>query len=532
MTHPTPQRIAAEVAKRRTFAIISHPDAGKTTLTEKLLLAGGAIQLAGEVKARKSLRHARSDWMRVEQERGISVTSSVMRFEYADRTVNLLDTPGHEDFSEDTYRTLTAVDSVMMVIDVAKGVEERTDKLMQVCRMRNTPVLTFINKLDREGKEPLDLLEEIEQRLGIRCAPLLWPVGTGQRFQGAYGLHSGILHRWLRTPDGRKQEDVKIALDDPRLAGLVGADEARLLRDEAELVTGAADPFDVEAYLAGRQTPVFWGSAVQNFGVRELLSAFVEFAPPPGPRQAVERSVTPTEPAFSGFVFKIQANMDKAHRDRIAFVRICSGRYQHGMKVRHHRLGRDMAINNATVFLAQARESVDEAWPGDIVGIYNHGTVKIGDTFSEKEPLKFTGIPHFAPDLFRRFILLNPMKGKALTKGLSQLAEEGAVQLFVPQAGGGYILGAVGQLQFDVILSRLKDEYGVEGQFEAVSYSTARWVEAADSKAMEAFKTKARNNLAEDGEGKLTYLADSIWSLRRVEEANPEIRFLTTQELA
>ncbi|MDH5527247.1 MAG: peptide chain release factor 3 [Nitrospirota bacterium] len=531
MTQPTTEQMAREVAKRRTFAIISHPDAGKTTLTEKLLLAGGAIQLAGEVKARKALRHARSDWMKVEQERGISVTSSVMRFDFGGCAVNLLDTPGHEDFSEDTYRVLTAVDSVLMVIDVAKGVEERTDKLMQVCRMRNTPVMTLINKLDREGKEPLELLEEVESRLGIHCAPITWPVGTGQRFKGTYNLLTNTLHLWKRAGDGRVQQDVAIALDDPKLADLIGGDEATLLREEAELVTGATEPFDLEAYREGLQTPVFWGSAIQNFGVREMLSFFVKNAPAPSEREAVERTVAPTEPEFSGFVFKIQANMDKMHRDRIAFVRICSGRYERGMKLRHHRLGRDVAINNATVFLAQERETVEEAWPGDIVGIYNHGTMKIGDTFTRKEPLKFTGIPHFAPELFRRFVLTNPMKAKALGKGLAQLSEEGAVQLFTPIAGGGYILGAVGALQFDVILSRLKEEYGVEGLFEAVSYGTARWVHA-EPKELARFIERNKNNLTEDGEGKLTYLADSVWSLKRIEEAWPEVEFRATEELA
>jgi peptide chain release factor 3 len=532
MDLPTPQQMAAAVARRRTFAIISHPDAGKTTLTEKLLLAGGAIQMAGEVKARKALRHARSDWMRVEQERGISVTSSVMRFAWEGREINLLDTPGHEDFSEDTYRTLTAVDSVLMVIDAAKGVEARTEKLMQVCRLRTTPVMTFINKLDREGKEPLDLLHEIEERLDITCAPVTWPIGMGQRFMGVYDLAHGRL-LLTRLEDGKRVQDVVEVKDlsDPLVDRHLG-EAAGPLRDDVALVEGAAEPFDPAAYLAGRQTPVFWGSAIHNFGVRELLSAFTALSPPPQPREAKERVVNPEEPGFSGFVFKIQANMDKQHRDRIAFMRICSGRYERGMKLRHHRLGRDMAVKDAITFMAQERQVVEEAWPGDIVGLHNHGTIKIGDTFTLKEPLTFTGIPHFAPDLFRRMVLMNPLKAKAMQMGLHQLSEEGAVQLFTPVLGGGYILGAVGQLQFDVIAQRLKDEYGVEGKLEGVSYGTARWIEADDPKELERFKQKNQANLAYDGEDKLTYLADSIWSIKRVEEAWPGITFRTTQELA
>jgi len=532
MTSPIQAELTEQVARRRTFAIISHPDAGKTTLTEKLLLCGGAIQMAGTVKARKALRHARSDWMKIEQERGISVTSSVMQFTFMDREVNLLDTPGHEDFSEDTYRTLTAVDSVLMVIDVAKGVETRTDKLMQVCRLRTTPVITFINKLDREGQEPLDLLQEIEERLGIACTPAMWPIGMGQRFKGAYNLFAKKLHV-SRVVDGKRvQEDYDVDdINDPKWDQFLG-DEAETFRDEIALLEGAADPFDVDAYRAGKQTPVFFGSAIQGFGVKELLTEFVKIAPSPQGREAQQRLVAPDEAGFSGFVFKIQANMDKAHRDRIAFMRICSGRFERGMKMRHHRLGRDINVKGAITFMAQERKTVEEAFAGDIVGIPNHGTIKIGDTFTAKETLKFTGIPHFAPDLFRRFRLLNPMKAKALAKGLHQLAEEGAVQMFTPLIGGGYILGAVGPLQFDVILARLREEYQVEGQFEAVSYGTARWVEADEQKDLDEFSKRNQANLTEDGEGKLTYLADSVWSLKRVEEAWPKIRFNATQELA
>jgi peptide chain release factor 3 len=532
MTSPSQAELADQVAIRRTFAIISHPDAGKTTLTEKLLFSGGAIQMAGTVKARKALRHARSDWMKVEQERGISVTSSVMQFEYQGREINLLDTPGHEDFSEDTYRTLTAVDSVLMVIDVAKGVETRTDKLMQVCRLRTTPVMTFINKLDREGREPLELLAEIEERLGITCAPAMWPIGMGQRFKGIYNLFEKTLHLSHIIDGKRVQEDIPVDdISDPKWDKYLG-DEADTFREEVELLEGAADPFDVDEYLAGRQTPVFFGSAIQGFGITELLDQFVKFAPPPMPREALERTVAPDEPGFSGFVFKIQANMDKAHRDRIAFLRICSGRFERGMKIRHHRLGRDINVKGAITFMAQERKTVEEAYAGDIVGIPNHGTIKIGDTFTAKEVLKFTGIPHFAPDLFRRVLLLNPLKAKALAKGLHQLSEEGAVQMFNPVVGGGYILGAVGALQFEVILSRLKEEYGVEGRFESVSYGTARWISADDTKDLDEFQRKNQNNLCRDGEDKLTYLADSVWSLKRVEEAFPNIRFDDTAELA
>ncbi len=532
MSLPTQTELAEEVAKRRTFAIISHPDAGKTTLTEKLLLSGGAIQMAGTVKARKALRHARSDWMKVEQERGISVTSSVMQFDFLGREVNLLDTPGHEDFSEDTYRTLTAVDSVLMVIDVAKGVETRTDKLMQVCRLRTTPVMTFINKLDREGREPLDLLQEIEDRLGIACAPAMWPIGMGQRFRGVYNLFEKQLHLSRIEDDKRVQHNVHVDnIHDPQWDDALG-DEADSFREELELLEGAADPFDPDAYLAGRQTPVFFGSAIQGFGVNELLTQFVKLAPAPQPRKAAERQVAPDESGFSGFIFKIQANMDKAHRDRIAFMRICSGRFERGMKMRHHRLGRDINVKGAITFMAQERKTVETAYAGDIIGIPNHGTIKIGDTFTAKEPLRFIGIPHFAPDLFRRFQLLNPMKAKALVKGLNQLSEEGAVQMFTPLIGGSYILGAVGTLQFDVILSRLKEEYAVEGQFEAVSYGTARWVSADDPNDLDGFTKRNQANLCRDGEEKLTYLADSVWSLKRVEEAWPKITFDDTAELA
>ncbi|HMB16804.1 MAG TPA: peptide chain release factor 3, partial [Pelovirga sp.] len=447
-----------EIAKRRTFGIISHPDAGKTTLTEKLLLFGGAIQLAGTVKARKSDRHATSDWMNIEKERGISVSSSVMKFDYRGFEINLLDTPGHQDFSEDTYRVLTAVDSALMVIDSAKGVEPQTEKLMEVCRMRNTPVLTFINKLDREGQFPLDILADIEEKLQIECAPLSWPIGMGKRFKGVYNLYRNELHLFRPGEDRRKTDIISIDdINSPKLDTLLGS-QAQELRDDIELLQGAANPFDPDEYLRANQTPVFFGSAINNFGVQEMLDAFVELAPPPGIRAAAERLVAPDEEQFSGFVFKIQANMDPAHRDRIAFLRICSGKFTRGMKVRHHRIGKDISLANATIFMAQDRAHVEEAFPGDIIGLHNHGTIKIGDTFSAKEPLKFTGIPSFAPEHFRRVRLKDPLKSKQLQKGLIQLAEEGAVQVFKPVNGAEFILGAVGVLQFDVTMERLKAE--------------------------------------------------------------------------
>ncbi|MBD1399812.1 peptide chain release factor 3 [Pelovirga terrestris] len=519
-----------EIAKRRTFGIISHPDAGKTTLTEKLLLFGGAIQMAGTVKARKSDRHATSDWMNIEKERGISVSSSVMKFDYRDFEINLLDTPGHQDFSEDTYRVLTAVDSALMVIDSAKGVEPQTEKLMEVCRMRNTPVLTFINKLDREGQFPLDLLADIEEKLQIECAPLSWPIGMGKRFKGVYNLYRNELHLFRPGEDRRKTNIISIDdINSPELDQLLGT-QAQELRDDIELLQGAANPFDRDEYLRANQTPVFFGSAINNFGVQEMLDAFVELAPPPGIRAAAERMVAPDEEQFSGFVFKIQANMDPAHRDRIAFLRICSGKFSRGMKVRHHRIGKDISLANATIFMAQDRAHVEEAFPGDIIGLHNHGTIKIGDTFSDKEPLKFTGIPSFAPEHFRRVRLKDPLKSKQLQKGLIQLAEEGAVQVFKPVNGAEFILGAVGVLQFDVTMERLKAEYNVNAVYEGVDFTTARWIRAKDRKRLEEFQKKNQNNLAIDAEGELTYLAASEWRLQHTLEQWEGIEFLKSRE--
>jgi peptide chain release factor 3 len=519
-----------EIDRRRTFGIISHPDAGKTTLTEKLLLFGGAIQMAGSVRARKASRHATSDWMAIEQERGISVTSSVMQFSYHDYEINLLDTPGHQDFSEDTYRVLTAVDSAVMVIDSVKGVETQTRKLMEVCRMRNTPILTFINKLDREGMAPLDILANIEETLQIECAPLTWPIGMGKRFKGTYNLYRKELT--LFAPGQERLDDDVLTISDladPLLDEILGS-QADELREDVALLEGAANPFALEDFLKGSQTPVFFGSAINNFGVRELLDTFVEIAPAPLPRPTTTRTVAPEEKAFSGFVFKIQANMDPAHRDRIAFLRICSGRFQRGMRARHHRLGKDILIANPIIFMAQDRASVEEAWPGDIIGIYNHGTIRIGDTLSEKEPLSFTGIPNFAPEHFRRVRLKSPLKAKQLQKGLNQLVEEGAVQLFRPLIGGELILGAVGVLQFDVTMSRLKAEYGVDADYEPVEYATARWVECNDKKQLAAFESDNRANLARDTEGNLTYLAASEWRLKFLAEEWPDVTFLKTRE--
>lgn len=519
-----------EVQRRRTFGIISHPDAGKTTLTEKLLLYGGAINMAGTVKARKAARHATSDWMAMEQQRGISVTSSVMKFEYDGYEVNLLDTPGHQDFSEDTYRVLTAVDSALMVIDSAKGVEKQTRKLMEVCRLRDTPILTFVNKLDRDGLDPLDVLADIEETLKIECAPLSWPIGMGKLFKGVYSIYDKKLHLFSATHEGGIKQGITIdSLDDELLDKELG-DQAAQLREELELLEGAGYPFDKERYLQGKQTPVFFGSAINNFGVRELLDTFVRIAPHPQPRPAVEREVSPFETDFSAVCFKIQANMDPQHRDRIAFMRINSGKFTRNMRVKHHRIGKDVQISKATIFMAQDREGVEDAWPGDIIGVHNHGTIKIGDTFTDKEHLKFTGIPNFAPEIFRRVILKTPLKAKQLQKGLIQLAEEGAVQLFRPIQNNDYILGAVGMLQFDVIQSRLKDEYGVDAIYEPVELFTARWLSAEDKNELKRFKKGMERYLALDADENLTYLAPSRWRLDDAAETWPDIRFHKTRE--
>ncbi len=514
-----------QVSSRRTFAIISHPDAGKTTVTEQLLLFGGAIQLAGTVKARKSSRHATSDWMEMEKERGISVTSSVMQFIYKGRVINLLDTPGHADFSEDTYRTLTAVDSALMVIDVAKGVEQRTRKLMEVCRLRTTPVITFINKLDREGKDAIDLLDEIESDLKIQCAPVTWPIGMGSRLKGIYHLIDDEITLYSKTGESR----IIKGLDSAEAIQVLGTyiDE---LHDEIALVKGACPEFSLDDYLMGTQTPVFFGSALHNFGVELFLDYLAEHSPSPLSRRCEQREVAPNETRFSGFVFKIQANMDPAHRDRIAFVRICSGEYKKGIKLHHVRLGRDMQVSSALTFLAGEREQAEQAFAGDIIGLHNHGTIQVGDSFTEGEKLSFLGIPHFAPELFRRVQLRDPLKMKALLKGLIQLGEEGATQVFRPLGRNDLIVGAVGSLQFDVVAWRLKDEYGVECSYDNIPVSSARWIVCDDEKRLQEFKQKAMQNLALDGGKHLTYLAPSMVNLNLTMERWPDIEFHATRE--
>jgi peptide chain release factor 3 len=534
------QELKLQLARRRTFAIISHPDAGKTTLTEKLLWFGGAIQVAGEVRARKAARHATSDWMELEKQRGISVTSSVMQFPYRECMINLLDTPGHEDFSEDTYRTLTAVDSAVMVIDSVNGVEAQTIKLLGVCRLRDTPILTFINKLDREGRPPIELLDEIEDVLKIQCAPMTWPISMGKRFRGVYHLYNDSIAFFDPQAEKGTSEIIQ-GIDNPRLDELI-PDQVDEMRSEVELVRGASHTFDREAYLAGKQTPVFFGSAVNNFGVQSLLDAVVDLSPPPQPRMAivggaatpaadkVERLVQPDEEKFSGFVFKIQANMDPKHRDRIAFLRVCSGKFERGIKLKQRATGKTLAINNAITFMAQDRNTTDEAWPGDILGIPNHGTVVLGDAFSEGEDLQFTGIPCFAPEHFRRAQIRNPMKMKQLQKGLQQLAEEGATQLFRPIHSNDLILGAVGTLQFDVVAHRLEFEYGVDCFFEPYNVSTARWLRG-DATMIQQLAEKSGVNVALDGAGDYVYLAPNRVNLNMTKEKYPDIVFLETREI-
>ncbi|WP_312597158.1 peptide chain release factor 3 [Stutzerimonas nitrititolerans] len=521
---------AAEVAKRRTFAIISHPDAGKTTITEKLLLMGKAIAVAGTVKSRKSDRHATSDWMEMEKQRGISITTSVMQFPYREHMINLLDTPGHEDFSEDTYRTLTAVDSALMMIDGGKGVEPRTIALMNVCRLRDTPIISFVNKLDRDIRDPIELLDEIEEVLSIKAAPITWPIGCYRDFKGVYHLANDCIH--VYTPGHgheRTEERIIQGLDSDEARALLG-DLYDGFVEELELVQGACHEFNLEAYLQGKMTPVFFGTALGNFGVSHVLDAFVDWAPAPLPRMTQEREVRPTEAAFSGFVFKIQANMDPRHRDRIAFMRVCSGKYEQGMKMRHVRIGKDIKIGDALTFFSSDRERLEEAFGGDIIGLHNHGTIQIGDTFTAGENMSFTGIPHFAPELFRRVRLKDPLKSKQLRQGLQELAEEGATQVFFPERNNDIILGAVGVLQFDVVASRLKEEYKVECAYEAVNVWSARWIDCADEKKLKEFSDKAHENLAVDGGGHLTYLAPTRVNLSLMEERWPDVKFRATRE--
>ena len=526
-----PTQLAEEVARRRTFAIISHPDAGKTTVTEKLLLFGNALKLAGTVKARKSKRHAASDWMAMEKERGISVTTSVMQFLYGDCVVNLLDTPGHEDFSEDTYRTLTAVDSALMVIDGSKGVEERTIKLLDVCRLRTTPIITFINKLDREIREPIDLLDEIEDVLRIECAPMTWPIGSGRRLRGIYHLAQDQIVCFEQGFGDRLH-------DYPIIRGLAsGAAKDWLGSDyddfaeEIELLQGASHPFDRTAFLAGKRTPVFFGTALGNFGVRECLDHLATQAPPPSLRETESRAIAPAEERFAGFVFKVQANMDPRHRDRIAFLRVCSGRYRPGARLRHARLQRTVKVTDAVTFMAGDRAHAEEAYAGDIIGLPNHGSIRIADTFTEGETLSFLGIPNFAPELFRRVRARSPLRSKQLDKGLRQLAEEGAMQVFFPLASNDVIVGAVGPLQFDMAAFRLDDEYDAGCVFESANVAAVRWV-SGEPAALAEFERKNAERLARDAGGCLTYLAPSRTNLMLAEERAPNIRFAATREHA
>jgi peptide chain release factor 3 len=523
--------ILNEINKRRTFAIISHPDAGKTTITEKVLLFGHAIQQAGTVKGRGSNQHAKSDWMDMEKERGISITTSVMQFPYNDCLVNLLDTPGHEDFSEDTYRTLTAVDSCLMVIDAAKGVEDRTRKLMEVTRLRDTPIVTFMNKLDRDIRDPLELLDEVESELDILCAPITWPIGCGKEFKGVYHLlrDETILYA---TGQGHTIQSVRIVkgLDNPELDQAVGDGLAAQFREELELVVGASNDFDLELFLQGELTPVFFGTALGNFGVDHMLDGLTEWAPSPKPRDANGRLVEAGEEKFSGFVFKIQANMDPKHRDRIAFLRVVSGSYKQGMKMNHVRLSKQVSISDAVTFMAGDRARAEEAFAGDIIGLHNHGTIQIGDTFTQGEMLKFSGIPNFAPELFRRIRLKDPLKQKQLLKGLVQLSEEGAVQVFRPLQNNDLIVGAVGVLQFDVVVARLKSEYNVVAIYESVNVATARWVECGDGKKFDEFQKKNQSHLALDGGDNLAYIAPTMVNLNLAKERFPDVDFRATRE--
>ena len=524
--------IAEKVAHRRTFAIISHPDAGKTTLTEKLLLFSGAILSAGTVKGKKSGKFATSDWMEIEKQRGISVASSVMQFDYREHTVNLLDTPGHQDFSEDTYRVLTAVDSALMVIDAGKGVEEQTIKLLNVCRLRHTPIITFMNKYDREVRDSLELLDEVENILKIRCAPITWPIGMGKSFRGVYHLINDEIYLFEAGGERLPHEfEIIQGIDNPRLETLFPM-EIEQLRSEIELVQAASNAFDLEAFLRGELTPVFFGSAINNFGVQEILNALIDWAPAPQERDATVRIVQPQEEKFSGFIFKIQANMDPKHRDRIAFLRVCSGEFFRGMKIKHLRLNREVNVAGAVTFMSHERELAEEAYAGDIIGLPNHGNIQIGDSFSEGEILQFTGIPFFASELFRAVRIKNPLKIKQLHKGLQQLGEEGAVQVFRPHSGADLILGAVGVLQFEVVAARLANEYGVEAIFDSVSVQTARWVSCANKKKLAEFEKANINHLATDAGDNLTYLAPNRVNLQLTQERWKDIVFHETREHA
>lgn len=514
-----------EIERRRTFGIIAHPDAGKTTLTEKLLLFGGAIQTAGAVKSNKIDMNTRSDWMEIEKQRGISVATSVMGFEYKDLKINILDTPGHEDFAEDTYRTLTAVDSVIMVIDCVKGVERQTEKLMEVCRMRNTPVLCFINKLDREGRDPFELLDEIEEKLDIKVRPLSWPVGMGKTLRGVYNLYENNLN--LYEPSKTKRVEEVVEIDDISSAELeqhIPDSAASQLREDIELIDGVYDPLNIHDYLDGKIAPVFFGSAVSNFGVRELLDCFINIAPPPVSRETEEREILPNENKFSGFIFKIHANMDPKHRNRIAFARVCSGKFQRGSNYYHVRQDKKIRFSNATAFMAQQKETVEEAFPGDIVGLYDTGNLKIGDTISEGEKGIYKGIPSFSPELFKEVVNLDAMKAKQLEKGLLQLMDEGVAQLFSYEMGARKVVGTVGALQFEVLQHRLLNEYGAKVQFSPVNIYKACWISGSDS-VVDAFVKDKYRYIARDKEGKLVFMAETRAWLQMVQDNFPEVEF-------
>jgi peptide chain release factor 3 len=525
-----PSGLLSEIARRRTFAIISHPDAGKTTLTEKLLLFGGAIQLAGEVKARGERRRVRSDWMEIERERGISVSSAVMSFEYGGLAFNLLDTPGHQDFSEDTYRTLTAVDSAVMVLDHARGIEAQTLKLFEVCRLRDVPIITFVNKLDREGRDPFDLLDEVERQLALDVVPASWPIGMGRDFLGTYDLLADALLLFGRGEGERVTEPVRCAgLDDPKLADLLPEAALKKLRDDVAMVRGLTKEFNLEAYRQGHMTPVFFGSALNNFGVRELLKGIGDLAPSPRPQPALPHPIAPDSTRVTGFVFKVQANIDPQHRDRVAFLRLCSGRFKRGMKLKHCRTGKTMSIQAPVLFLARERNLAEEAWPGDIIGIPNHGTLRIGDTLTEGEDITITGIPSFAPEILRRVRLEDPMKSKHLKRALEQLAEEGVTRVFKPLVGGDWIVGVVGALQLDVLAARIKTEYDLGVRFETSQFDTARWL-AGDLAEVKRFEDANRAALAEDHDGVKVFLARSGWDLDRMMKDWPTITFTATRE--
>ncbi|MBS9522482.1 peptide chain release factor 3 [Litoribacter alkaliphilus] len=523
--------LTTEIQKRRTFAIIAHPDAGKTTLTEKLLLFGGAIKTAGAVKSNKIDTATKSDWMEIEKQRGISVATSVMGFEYKDIKINLLDTPGHQDFAEDTYRTLTAVDSVIMVIDCVKGVEIQTEKLMEVCRMRNTPVICFINKLDREGRDPYDLLDEVEEKLNIKVRPLSWPIGMGKSFKGVYNLYDKKLN--LYTPSQRQLSDDRLTiedLEDSKLVDKIGPNYAEQLREDVELIEGVYPDFDPQEYLEGKVAPVFFGSAVNNFGVNEMLDTFIQIAPGPKSRNTEDREVVPEEKNFSGFVFKIHANMDPNHRNRIAFLRICSGRFERNKPYNHVRGTKPLRFSNVTSFMAQDKEIVDEAFPGDIVGLYDTGNLKIGDTLTDGENMTFKGIPSFSPEIFREVVNKDAMKTKQLEKGLKQLMEEGVAQLFTFEMGSRKVVGTVGQLQFEVIQFRLKNEYNATVEFSPMNLYKACWISSKDKKALDEFVRSKNRHIARDKEGKLVFMAESKSWLQMVQDNYPDIEFHFTSE--